>query len=211
MWYHPSMPTQIRVPTGQELREHLGNLDALLTAKKWARAAIVFAHTEVQTNKGSGTRPGVSEGKWNIRDFAGLGFAGLTTNKAVSRYRDAWIKAIDNGWAVPCEPGQTVNLPDEEFPAWPYGAELSANVTVTKMDNVESLDDRRPQQWRSNVEVLFLKRLDKAARTVASLSDVLGEPDLLDEELRSEVVAKLTELQRQTREVIRSLRGLRSV
>jgi hypothetical protein len=205
------MPTQIRVPTGQELRESLGNLDALLTAKKWARAAIVFAHTEVQTNKGSGTRPGVSEGKWNIRHFAELGFAGLTTNKAVSRYRDAWIKAIDNGWAVPVEPGQMVSLPDQDFPAWPYGAELSANVTITEMGNVESMDDhRRGGYTRRPVEVLLLEHLDKAVQSVATLGERLADAEL-DDTIRAEIVEKLTELQRQTREAIRSLRGLKLV
>jgi hypothetical protein len=112
--------SRIRIPQEHELRSRLSGLGVLLTARKWERAAIVYAFTEVgEVGRGRWYKP--MPPKMHIRDFAAKGYAGLTTNKSVSRYRDAWVTAINNGWAVPVEPGMAVILPEQPFPVWPYG------------------------------------------------------------------------------------------
>lgn len=200
------MTTQIRVPSGSELREELAGIDALLTAKKWARAAIVFAFT---TNEGKGGRQNPEPPKMTMREFARQGFAGLSSNKSVERYRAAWVTAINNGWASPVAPGEHVNLPDQPFPAWEQSAEISANATVTEHDNVSALDDRRPSTRGPNrpVEARVLEHLDRAATAMSMLADSFN-PDELDDTMRRELIEKLNELQRQTREALRALQGL---
>lgn len=106
--------TVIKIPSAEELDARLSSVHQLLTARKWERAAIVYAHTEVSTDH----RP-VAPPKLTIKDFAAREFAGLSSRSSVHRYRDAWIHAINQGWAVPVAPGEQVTLPDQPFPAWP--------------------------------------------------------------------------------------------
>lgn len=215
--------TTIRVPTASELRERLDGIDRLLTARKWERAAIVYAFTDIGGPRNSG-REKPDPPKLNIRDFAGQGYAGLTTNKSVTRYRDAWLTAISNGWAVPVEPGQEVTLPDEEFPAWPYGtaeADYQSYVagddepsgstyTVTEApENVEFLAHRHGARGNYNerrpMEERVLAHLDAAAKALGRLSEI--PTDDMDERMRAELVDRLTELQKQTRSVLSAIRG----
>jgi hypothetical protein len=127
--------TSVRIPQEHELRSRLSGLGVLLTARKWERAAIVYAFTEVgEVGRGRWYKP--QPPKMHIRDFAAKGYAGLTTNKSVSRYRDAWVTAINNGWAVPVVPGMAVLLPEQPFPAWPYGTTFpGGDVTVEVRDD----------------------------------------------------------------------------
>lgn len=214
--------TVVRIPTEMsEVRERLNGIERLLFTRKWERAAIVFAFTEVQTNKGPGNRPGVTPGKYNIRDFAALGLAGLTTNKSVSRYRDAWISAVSQGWAPLVSPGQEVPLPDQPFPAWPYRAEADLGEdeesTATFREMPErgssfpegvSMDERRGE-GRPSLSVVWLGHLDAAAKALGKLAEVSGAD--LDDRTRDELVERLSELQRQTRAALNALRHMRSV
>lgn len=110
-----------RIPRPDELEPALTGVFGLLTAHRWERAAIVFAYTAVggPRNTAYHTPP---PPKMNIRQFAGRGYSGLTTPKAVERYRLAWTTAIDRGYAIPVEPGDIVTLPDMPFPEWPFNA-----------------------------------------------------------------------------------------
>ena len=159
------------IPTAAELSDRLNGLDALLTARNWERAAIVYAFTGVGGPRNSKQPP---PPKMNIRTFARQGFAGLTTNKSVEHYRGAWVLAIRQGWARPAEPGQDVELPGHPFPSWP-----------TKGEKVE-------RTWRPLVERLF-GQLDQAATAVHRLTVVLPMSDL-DDGVRDQLRARLNAL-----------------
>jgi hypothetical protein len=107
--------TKITIPAEDELGHRLEGVGTLLVARRWERAAIVYAYTDVGGPRNS-RQP--KPPRVNIRQFASRGYAGLTTPKAVTRYRHAWVTAIDLGWAVPVNPGDTVELPDRPFPEW---------------------------------------------------------------------------------------------
>lgn len=109
------MTIEFRIPTELEAVTDTLDMRRLLVAKEWERAAIVFAFTEVGGPRNS-RQP--EPPKVNIRQFAALGFTGLTTPKAVLRYRRAWSWAIEQGLAAPVEPGDTVVLPEVPFPGW---------------------------------------------------------------------------------------------
>jgi hypothetical protein len=177
--------TTIQIPTAQEVRERLSGVDRLLTARKWERAAIVCAFTGIGGPRNSPQPP---PPKLNIRQFAAQGYAGLTTNKSVERYRAAWVTAIDNGWAVPVEPGQTVELPDQPFPAWP-GSNEDAQP--------------QPRQWRPLEQRVF-GHLDQAATALRRLADAVSAEPLPDE-VRGQLRERLTELQHETETALRAL------
>lgn len=121
--------TTFKIPRPEELDSTLTGVYSLLTARRWERAAIVFAYTAVggPRNTKHHTPP---PPKLNIRQFAAKGYAGLTTNKSVERYRLAWISAIDRGYAVPVDPGDIVTLPEMPFPDWPFkGGKKRTRVT----------------------------------------------------------------------------------
>lgn len=130
-------PTTTRIPTGDELAERLAGIEGLLTAKQWERAAIVFAFTEVgEIGAGRWRKP--QPPKMNIREFSRRGYAGLSTNKSVEHYRNAWLAAIDSGHAVPVEPGQTTRLPDLPFPAWATTTERAVRTARPTPERVFS-------------------------------------------------------------------------
>jgi hypothetical protein len=150
-----------------ELRAQLDGLGRLLTARKWERAAIVFAFTQVgEPGRGRWHKP--EPPRMHIREFAAQGFSGLTTNKAVSRYRDAWVSAVSQGWTTLAEPGRTAPIPDQPFPAWPYGAEDdedgAGTVTVTEADEkVSSMGNYRDYEPKP-LEMRVLTNLDNATK-----------------------------------------------
>lgn len=218
----PRGPARVRIPQEHELRSHLSGLGVLLTARKWERAAIVYAFTEVgEVGRGRWYKP--TPPKMHIRDFAAKGYAGLTTNKSVSRYREAWVTAIGNGWAVPVSPGMAVILPDEPFPVWPYGNSDSdlgtiggGNVTVevrddevVAMDSYRDTDDVYQDESRSthsrsysrrSAQERVLAHVDDAARALNRLAEAAS--DELDDEMRNTLLGKLAELQTQMEQVL---------
>lgn len=177
--------TTITIPAPNELRDRLQGVDRLLTAKSWERAAIVYAYTGVGGPRNSPQPP---PPKLNIRQFAAQGFTGLTTNKSVERYRAAWITAINHGWAVPVDPGDTVVLPEQPFPAWP-----SSDDETTPS----------PRQWRPLEQRVFA-RLDQATTALRQLSQAATEEELTDE-VRTQLRDRLTELQHEATEALRAL------
>jgi hypothetical protein len=82
----------------------------LLVARKWDKAAIVYAWT---TPEESGGRPQKRVEKstlYNIKQFAALGITGLTDPDSVRAYRNNWVWAIEQGLADPVGPGDEINL-----------------------------------------------------------------------------------------------------
>jgi hypothetical protein len=123
---------KVSIPnTIKEAKAALGDLDDLITAREWQRAAIVWAFT--RDTKGG--RPGKNPpefGQVSVSEFAKLGIHGLTKRETVAAYRQAWEWAIVNGHAVDAEPGRKVELPDVEWPGrrTPAGSGGSSSGTV---------------------------------------------------------------------------------
>lgn len=108
-----TVSTTLHIPaTIDEVVSGLNGLGALLTAGKWARAAIVAAYVSPQqgrkptslTFEGSGI---------SIEQFAALGIHGLKSTNSVAKYLAAWEST---GLPKPSIGGSVV-LPSVEFPS----------------------------------------------------------------------------------------------
>lgn len=109
----------ITIPASTEdARAELEGLGALITAKEWSRAAIVFAYT----HEGDlGGRPDKNPAELRGFDlsfsaFARLGIVGLKSENTVARYHRAWAGAVEQGKAKVAKPGKAVTLPKLEWP-----------------------------------------------------------------------------------------------
>jgi hypothetical protein len=108
--------------TVEEAGAKLADLDGLITARSWQRAAIVYAFTH-EGRGGRGTAGNVSEtGQVSMAAFARLGIQGLRRRETVAIYRGHWQYAIDQGKAQPVRPGDRVEQPDLDFPPNPLSA-----------------------------------------------------------------------------------------
>lgn len=176
--------TTTKIPAQVDaLKDHLGGLNALLTSKEWERAAIVFAFTGVGGPRNS-RQP--EPPRMNIRTFAAQGYAGLTTNKTVTRYRAAWVMAINAGWAVPVNPGDLVRLPQHPFPSW--------KVSTTKQARL----------WRP-VEQRVFTGIDQASIALRRLPFITQD---IDPAFRAELADRLTKLREETDEALSALAAL---
>ena len=113
-----AIPDEVSIPA--TLDETVGLLDAvggILSAGYWGTAAIVYAYTEPEGHGGDRRSADFNGEKalLNLAEFADLGIRGLTTRNSVRKYRNAWQKAVDEGWAEPAQPGERVALPDARF------------------------------------------------------------------------------------------------
>jgi hypothetical protein len=180
--------TTTRIPTSEELASRLAGIDGLLTAKQWERAAIVFAYTQVQTGRRNGRRP--TPPRMNLREFARHGYAGLTTNKSVEHYRNAWIRAIEVGQAAPVGPGDTTYLPTMPFPSW------------------ASSGEPQPRQARSAHERVF-EGIETAALALRRMPFIADED--LTPDLHRELRVKLQALRVQADEALALLQARQPV
>jgi hypothetical protein len=106
---------KINVPkTVKEAQAALSDLDDLITAKEWSRAAIVWAFTEQRQGRRSDLA-GVPA-KLSVTEFAKLGIHGLRDRGTVVAYREAWEWAVINHGAPDHVPGDRIELPDIEWP-----------------------------------------------------------------------------------------------
>lgn len=108
---------QITIPaTLVEAQASLTGIGALLTAKEWLRAALVFAFTEPDPGaKRTQTSDGNPSEVLSIKAFAALGIAGLTNRETVAEYRKAWEAAMADG-APEATPGATFEMPNLPWP-----------------------------------------------------------------------------------------------
>ena len=148
------------IPTEAELSERLTGLERLITAKKWERAAIVYAFT-TNVRRRTDLHPEVGF-PVTMGRFAQLGFTGLTSKDTVARYRAAWQLAIDEGRATPTQPGQTgVHLPDMDYPGYPDKVD---GMTVTRLKRAIQNDPHAAQAART-----MLKKIDADVRPPSTL------------------------------------------
>lgn len=134
----PTIPATI-----EEAQRELVNLDGLITARSWQRAAIVYAFTE---KRGSGSHNKVQNLKSEVlsaEQFAGLGINGLASPQTVRAYHGHWQYAIDQGKAQPVEPGDTFVEPTGlKFPPNPdssSGTSRSMKARLADMTPGEQL------------------------------------------------------------------------
>jgi len=154
--------TNITIPdTIDAAKESLAGLDGLITAKKWERAAVVWAFSEPQQGRrnfdGNPT-------KLSIADFAALQIQGLTTRETVGRYWKAWQDAIDLGKAEDVFPGNRVTLPDL---AWGevYISERREEGRTGSGGTVELPQTKDPEKLRDH----FTQHPDSAQRIADAL------------------------------------------
>lgn len=133
--------TTIMIPaTIEEAKIALGGLGALLTAKGWERAAIVYAFTK-ETRAGRPRKGKSSEiTQLSCNDFAKLGIHGLRGGQAVREHRANWEEAMANGWVEAVAPGDEVVLPAEPYPPSPRktGA-VRLDPTATAAENAAAI------------------------------------------------------------------------
>lgn len=134
--------SKVHIPaTIEEAQSTLEGLGALLTAKEWERAAIVYAFTE-ERREGRPSKLTTSGEFLSIAEFAALGIAGLKSDTTVRDYRKAWQSAVDDGYARPVVPGQGVDLPKRSYPPNPKQhtstpTEVMAGVRKLLLDDPE--------------------------------------------------------------------------
>lgn len=155
--------TEIRIPADLETVKQAMDFNRLLVAKEWERAAIVYAFTGVGGPRNTPYHH-PPEPKVTIQEFARLDFSGLTTVKAVKRYRRAWSWAMNEGLVPEVEPGDVVVVPDIPFPAW--------DEVFTEYSDEEEVDDAEYFQARNAVMVTLrgvLRSLSRVTSWVPSM------------------------------------------
>lgn len=182
---------EIRIPADLETVKQAMDFNRLLVAKEWERAAIVYAFTGVGGPRNTPYHH-PPEPKVTIQEFARLEFSGLTTVKAVRRYRRSWAWAMEEGLVPAVEPGDVVVVPDIPFPAW--------DEVLTEYADEEEVDDAEYFQARNAVMVTLrsvLRSLGRVQSWVPSMDRAQrsGVLDLLAgvEDLVSRLRALLTE------------------
>lgn len=100
----------------EEATKALKGVGALLTAKEWERAAIVYAFTEPTDGGRPKAAKSGEKSPLTIAAFAALGITGLTTRNTVREYRETWQK-----YGSPVQPGDTITLPDLDWPPIDHG------------------------------------------------------------------------------------------
>lgn len=115
---------KITIPASlDEAKASLNGIGALLTAKEWERAAIVWAFTR----DGRG-QPNRSTAILTMKEFAALRITGLSSENQVGLYRKAWQTAIDDGHAQPVKPGDEIELPDRKWPPFEPGEHVENRI-----------------------------------------------------------------------------------
>lgn len=122
----------MKVPTKFIIPDTIEGVAGLLTARKWEKAAIVYAWTKPEVT-GRPRKDGKSSkttGLYGIQEFADLGLAGLRSDRTVSNYRNAWVWAIQESLAEPVAPGDQLDLNDLALVDFPPTAGLGYPATT---------------------------------------------------------------------------------
>jgi hypothetical protein len=108
------MATNIYIPgTVTDLKRGLGQIEGLLTAKRWEKAAIVYAWTQPGERGGAQSNDG--NPPLTLSAFVELGITGLRDRHQVRMYRKAWEDAateVGNDDMLRIKPGDAVDMPN---------------------------------------------------------------------------------------------------
>lgn len=172
--------TTFKIPdSAEETVEQLGNvgrsmdrLTRLMTARKWERAALVAC----LVGPGLGHGPGRGLGKavelqafpYTIKDLAALGIHGLSSNKTIAGYRDAWCR---DGRRPP-DFGDEIDL--DGLPEW-TGAFPERPIKVTPAHQPEP--EPEPEPFDTEAAAVRQAKLDGTLRIVR---DESGQPTAED-------------------------------
>lgn len=175
------MTTSITIPkTIEAAKAALGAVGALLTAKNWERAAIVYAFAE---SKEQGSTAGNTAVKMSFTAFAALKIVGLTDRETVADYHRAWQWAIDNGMASEVKPGDEVTLPTAAWPPGIIGGETGEQMrervvrTAIKQNPekvIKELVEKNPESFRKAMAPGSESR-ETLVEAVADMSSVADE------------------------------------
>jgi hypothetical protein len=134
--------------------ETIEGVAALFTARKWDKAAIVWAYVDAN---GRGKRGGIRRRtkEYTPDSFADLGLFGLSSNQTVLHYWQAWQDAIDSGDAQPVAPGD--EIPTVDLP-WVGGADTRHRyVPLADREELESkareADELRKREAKRKAEL----------------------------------------------------------
>jgi len=155
----------VRIPTKFTIPDTIEGVAGLLTARKWEKAAIVYAWTLPQQGRRTSRK---TAGSYGIEEFAGLGIAGLRSPRSVEAYRAAWVWAIESGWTEPVDPGDEIDLEDLALVDFPPVDNRSQSQRPSEYD-----EDYRAEAVRTGAPVGEAKRsgYNKAAVEAAVAAD----------------------------------------
>lgn len=154
--------------------EALTGLGALLTAKEWERAAIVYAFTEEREAGGDKksaaaiTRRNKSD-RLSMAEFAALGIKGLATDVSVRSYHKAWQAAVDAGKAKPVKPGGAFAEPQMDWPPVRSDSNFGKRVSPEKV--VKDIESWQPETKKAAIEKLAADDLETAVKTVGATAE----------------------------------------
>lgn len=155
----------------------LNGIGALLTAKEWHRAALVYAITK---RPGKGTyvadlgNDNSIISKISCEEFARLGITGLSHHMTVAVYHDAWQFAINAGEAKPVNLGDEVELPSMPWPPTDPRTGSFQQRIVTQVRNAEP-------ETRAQIACELLSEPEVAEQVVADnqvrevIEDIVGD------------------------------------
>lgn len=130
------MSETITIPTTvEDAVEHLGGLGALITARKWERAAIVAAFVRLDLGSGGRQEASTSGDFESASSFAARSIVGLSSITSVTKYVQAWLDKHDGNYP---RPGSKRRLPTVPFPPMRtgtngYSSEEGAEKTAVRI------------------------------------------------------------------------------
>lgn len=169
----------VRIPASlDEAVRNLNGLAALLTAKQWERAAVVYAFTEPGNGQGARQPLSLSPQRLSMAAFAELGIAGLRDRRRVSAYRAAWQSAIDQGGATEVHPGDAVDLPGLPWEDFFVDPAPTAMVQKSAFQAVVRDPERFREALRDEPEVAatLAQRVTELPSVRTAIEHQLAEP-----------------------------------
>src|SRR4029077_4737876 len=110
---------KFEIPATMDAAEdEAGRLGEEVSTNEWARAAIVYARGYVLPGKGRPSKNLKLElsasGKVSPTAYASKGIHGLRSPQTVVKYREAWVRAMEElGWESDVHLGDKVDLPED--------------------------------------------------------------------------------------------------
>lgn len=143
------MAEKFTVPSKFTIPSTIEGVMGLLTARKWEKAAIVYAYTKPpkEGRPETGGKPpvttvGTIQFPCSYSDFASLGIAGLRDRHAVALYRERWSEAMKKRKAKAVKPGETISVPDLPWPPTDHDKRSGTNRHVSDKMVVDRLREK---------------------------------------------------------------------